>query len=403
MEASFPTEYLGNNTKTKIHEHRFTKPQIMKRINSEKLNINPPYTQLQFKHKIIILMPLRDSLARSLHLTGKATRIPSKRLNKSPIRPGFSPIPIQQGHIIDDVTGYIPRFTLGFPDANPGKTLDPTRSGTVNRRPLPHSYGEIITTPGVKGSIKLVQLKVLVPAPNIAAPIGPSENPLPLGNPVLPLPLVTIPIGPNQSTPPTNHPVPPLPVVLVTVSPHVPPLPLLHVPLPQPLVEVPVGVTLLPVPLLPVGAPGPAVRLALGSGKGPKPLHPTRFEFTLVGGSRRPRELPLPARLPFLPLTLIHTPVSPQILPRSARRVAREAPHVHVTARQPLLHPPATHLRFLLARRHSSVPGFYPVNLSLRRRVWGFAPALLYNFLTHFCGDQRIYNVNSLAPPAHYQ
>ncbi|WVZ20682.1 hypothetical protein V8G54_008004 [Vigna mungo] len=158
----------------------------------------------------------------------------------------------------------------------------------------------------------------------------------------------------------------------------------MHVPLPQPLVEVPVGITLLPVPLLPVRTPRPAVRLALGSGKGPKPLHPTRFEFTLVGGSRRPGKLPLPARLPFLPLTLVHTPVSPQILPRSARCVAREAPHVDVTAGQPLLHRPATYFRFLLARRNSSAPCFYPVNISLR--FWGFAPALLYNFLAHFSG-----------------
>jgi len=328
----------------------------------------------------------------------------------SPIRPGCFPIPIQQGHIIDDITGYIPRFTLGFPDANPGKTLHTTSSGTVNRRPLPHSDSVIITTPGVKGSIKLVHLKVLVPAPNIAAPIRPSENPLPLGNPVLPLPLVAIPIGPNQRTPSTNHSVPPLPVVLITVSPHVPPLPLLHVPLPQPLVEVPVGVTLLPVPLLPVGAPRPTVRLALGSGKGPKPLHPTRFEFTLIRGTRRPRELSLPARLPFLPLTLVHTPVSPQILPRSAGRVTREAPHVDVTAWQQLLQAPATYFHFLLAGCDSSVPGFYPVSVSLG--VWGFAPALRNKCLAHFCGGFdggcvinafAAKNVNSGAGSAHYQ
>jgi len=329
----------------------------------------------------------------------------------SPIQLGCFPIRIQQRHIIDDITGYIPCFTLGFPDTNPGKTLDTTSSGTVHGRPLPHSDSVIITTPGVKGSIKLVHLKVIVPAPNIAAAIRPSENPLPLLNPVLPLPLIAIPIGPNKRTSPTNNPVPPLPEVLVTVSPDVPPLPLLHVPLPQPLVEVPVGVTLLPVPMLPVGAPRPAVRLTLGSRKGPKPLHPTRFEFTLVGGARRPRELPLPARLPFLPLTFVHTPVSPQILPGSAGRVAQEAPHVNVTAGQPLLHAPAAEFQSLLARRHSSVPGFYPASLSLR--VWGLAPNLLHKCLAHFGGGvdggcvinafPTASDINSLPRSAHYQ
>jgi len=36
MEASFPTEYLGNNTKIKIPEHRFTKPKVRNSVNSSR-------------------------------------------------------------------------------------------------------------------------------------------------------------------------------------------------------------------------------------------------------------------------------------------------------------------------------------------------------------------------------
>jgi len=41
MEASFPTEYLGNNTTTKTPEHKFTKPKVMKSINSRRVKFKP--------------------------------------------------------------------------------------------------------------------------------------------------------------------------------------------------------------------------------------------------------------------------------------------------------------------------------------------------------------------------
>ncbi|WVY91799.1 hypothetical protein V8G54_037313 [Vigna mungo] len=253
-------------------------------------------------------MTFRNCFPGSLHFAGETTRVPSQIFT---IRRRSVAVKHGRFHIIDNIARDISRFTLRLPDANPGETL------------------VIIYAPSsVNG--ETLHAEILAPEQTMLN----LHNTVTLGDPVLPLPLVTVPVGPHQSALAVNHTVLPFSDVLVPVLPDVTSVTVLHVALPTPFVQVPVRVALLPKPVFPVGDPRPTVGVAVGSDEGSKPFHSTRFELALIGRTRGPREFPLAGGLSPLPLTLVHAPVRPQVLPRSVRNVSGEAPGVEVAVRK---------------------------------------------------------------------
>ncbi|KAK2988852.1 hypothetical protein RJ640_000184 [Escallonia rubra] len=98
-----------------------------------------------------------------------------------------------------------------------------------------------------------------------------------------------------------------------------------------------VHIPLLAVSVLTIGGPGATVGVVVGSGEGAEALHPTRLELALEGGARGRGELALTGGLVALPVALVHASVGPEVLARSLRHVAREAPDVQIPVLEVLL------------------------------------------------------------------
>uniref|UniRef100_A0A7C9F0P8 Uncharacterized protein n=1 Tax=Opuntia streptacantha TaxID=393608 RepID=A0A7C9F0P8_OPUST len=248
-------------------------------------------------------MTFRDGLARLLSLLNETTGTTSEWLG--PIQPQ-KPITIDHRsslNIINNVTSYIPCFTITFPNTNPGE--DSLSSNTTSA-----------TTTTINGN-PLFRLIIgnqkLIPRVRVSA--------ITFRSPIIPLPFKFIPISPNQNPFSRNHPILPLTLILIPIPPNIPPLSILQIPLPQALIIIPINIPLFTITMLLVCNPRTLISIPIGTSKGPMTLHSCRLKLALISRARRPRELAFPIGLALLPLTLVHAPIRPQVLATTMRNI----------------------------------------------------------------------------------